>query len=104
MACSLAAALLFLPIGGFEAVATIFAIFAITSYLGGFISVLLLRRTEPDLPRPFAVWGAPWTVLVVIAGNLAILCGIAVSAPRDSAIALLALAAGYAVYSISRRR
>jgi len=48
------------------------------------------------------VWGAPWTVLLVIAGYLAIFAGIVAGAPRDAAIGIGVLVAGYAVYRLTR--
>lgn len=104
MAWSAAAAVAFLPLGGFESVATVFAIFAIASYIGGFVSLLVLRLREPELPRPFKAWGYPWTILVVLAGNAALLGGIAVGAPLEAAVAALALAASYPLYRLTRTR
>jgi amino acid transporter len=68
------------------------------------VSLLVLRRSEPDLPRQFRVPGAPWTVLVVIAGYLAIFAGVVVGAPRDASIGIGVLVAGYAVYRVTRHR
>jgi len=103
LACSTAAALALVQLGGFESVATVATIFMITGYLSALVSLLVLRRTEPQLPRPFRVWGAPWTVLVVIAGYLAIFAGVVVGAPRDASIGIGVLVAGYALYKASRR-
>jgi len=96
--CSTAAALALVQVGGFEAVATVFSVFAFTGYLSALTSLVVLRYREPGLVRPFRVWGAPWTVVLVMAGYLAIFCGLAVGAPRDAAIGVGALIAGYAVY------
>ena len=96
--CSTAAGLAFVHVGGFESVATVFSVFAMTGYLSAFVSLLVLRRREPGLARPFRVWGAPWTVLVVIAGYLAFFTGVVAGAPRDAAIGIGVLVAGYAVY------
>jgi basic amino acid/polyamine antiporter, APA family len=98
--CSTAAALALVQLGGFESVATVASVFMFTGYLSALVSLLVLRRREPDLPRPFRVWGAPWTVLVVIAGYLAIFGGVVAGAPRDAAIGVGVLAAGYAVYRV----
>jgi APA family basic amino acid/polyamine antiporter len=98
LAASTAAALALVQLGSFEAVATVFTVFSFTGYLSALVSLLVLRRTEPDLPRPFRVWGAPWTVLLVIAGYLAIFSGVVVGAPRDAFIGIGVLAAGYALY------
>jgi len=101
---STVAALALVQLGGFESVATVASVFMFTGYLSSLISLLVLRQREPDLPRPFRVWGAPWTVLVVIAGYLAIFAGVVAGAPRDAAIGVGVLVAGYALYRIARHR
>jgi basic amino acid/polyamine antiporter, APA family len=98
LACSTVVALALVQLGGFESVATVASVFMFTGYLSALVSLLVLRRREPELPRPFRVWGAPWTVLVVIAGYLAIFSGIVAGAPREAAIGVGVLVAGYAVY------
>lgn len=101
---STAAALLMLSSGGtFEAIATVGACFAVVSYAGAFISLLVLRRREPDLPRPFRSWGYPWTTVLVLAGALALLAGTIVGAPVQSAIAIAAFAASYPVFRLTRK-
>jgi APA family basic amino acid/polyamine antiporter len=98
LVCSTVAALALVQVGGFESVATVASVFMFTGYLSAMVSLLVLRRREPALPRPFRVRGAPWTVLVVIAGYLAIFAGIVAGAPRDASIGIGVLVAGYAVY------
>jgi basic amino acid/polyamine antiporter, APA family len=100
--CSTAAALALVQLGSFESVATVASVFMFTGYLSALVSLLVLRHREPGLPRPFRVWGAPWTVLLVIAGYIAIFAGIVAGAPRDAAIGIGVLVAGYAVYRLSR--
>lgn len=100
---STAVALALLATGGFESIATVFAFFAVTSYAGAFVSLLVLRRREPDLPRPFQAWGYPWTPLLVLAGAIALLIGLVTGAPRQSMIAAGALIASYPVYRFTRR-
>jgi APA family basic amino acid/polyamine antiporter len=102
--CSAVASVAAVQIGAFESVATVFAVFVFTGYLSALVSLLVLRRREPELPRPFRVWGAPWSVAAVIAGYLAILAGIVVGAPTEASIAIAALAASYAVYRAARVR
>jgi APA family basic amino acid/polyamine antiporter len=104
LAVSTAAALALVQLGSFESVATVFTVFTFTGYLSTLVSLLVLRRSEPDLPRQFRVPGAPWTVLVVIAGYLAIFAGVVVGAPRDASIGIGVLVAGYAVYRVTRHR
>lgn len=102
LALSAGAALLLLATRTFEVMSALSAFFAVASYAGAFVSLLVLRRREPALPRPFRVWGYPWTTLVVLAGSLAFLGGMVVSTPRISLIALAVLAASYLVYRMAR--
>jgi APA family basic amino acid/polyamine antiporter len=101
---STVAALAVLMTGTFESIATVFAFFAVTSYAGAFLSLLVLRAREPELARPFRSWGYPWTTAIVLAGALALLVGTIVSAPVQSAVAIAALAASYPVFRLTRRR
>jgi APA family basic amino acid/polyamine antiporter len=87
----------------FESIASVFAVFSLTSYSGGFASLLMLRRREPDLPRPFRSWGFPWTTVVVLAGAMGLLAGLAAAAPRESLIAAMALVVGFVVRKLTRR-
>ena len=42
-----------------------YTMFATWTFLGlTSVALIRLRSTEPDLPRPFRVWGYPWTPLV----------------------------------------
>lgn len=105
LAVSSMVALLFLASPTFDAIAAIAAVFAVVGYAGAFISLLVLRRREPDLPRPFRSWGYPWTTAVVLAGALLFLAGMVVAAPWESAIAFAALAAGCLLsgFTVDRR-
>ena len=96
-------ALALLTTGSFESIASVFAFFAVSSYVGAFVSLLVLRRREPGLARPYRSWGYPWTTILVLAGACALLAGTVVSAPRQSVIAVLALAASYPVFRLTRR-
>jgi APA family basic amino acid/polyamine antiporter len=63
-------------VGGFAAVANIAEVVDLTNIgtLFAFVlvslGVIILRVKEPDRPRPFRVWGAPWTPLISIASCL----------------------------------
>jgi basic amino acid/polyamine antiporter, APA family len=94
---SAAAALAFVTTGTFNRIAGVAAFFAVVSYAGAFVSLLVLRRREPDLPRPFRSWGYPGTTIAVLAGALIFLAGMVVSAPGESVIALGALLGAYLI-------
>jgi APA family basic amino acid/polyamine antiporter len=59
-------------VGGFAAVANIAEVVDLTNIgtLFAFVlvslGVIILRYKEPDRPRPFRVWGAPWTPIISI--------------------------------------
>ena len=60
-------ALLFIVFGRtFEKVVTLLAFFFVANYTLSFISVFVLRRREPDRPRPYRVWGYPWTTAMAL--------------------------------------
>jgi APA family basic amino acid/polyamine antiporter len=73
----------------FEKLIAIQSILAVVLYVTGFISLFVLRRREPDLPRPFPAWGYPWTPLVALIGSLVYL---ALNIGFDFRNVLLALA------------
>src|SRR5262245_3517171 len=39
------------------------------------VALLVLRRREPDLPRPYQAWGYPWSIWLVAAGSVILLFG-----------------------------
>lgn len=104
---STAVAVLFI-LGGqrFEAVAAALAFFFVANYTVTFISVFVLRRREPDSPRPYRAWGYPWTTALALLVSVAFLAGAVVSdvsgGTRNSIYALLLLAASYPAF-LSRR-
>lgn len=70
-------------------------LFALGAFIGlivaglGFLSLLRLRQKEPGLPRPYRVWGYPYSTLVALLVTLSLFVAFAV---RDRAN-LLAIAA-----------
>ena len=70
-------------------------------------SVFVLRRTRPDVPRPFRAWGHPWTTGAFVAACLVVASVTLVEAPVRSALGLGLIAAGlpaYAWWSRARQR
>jgi APA family basic amino acid/polyamine antiporter len=69
----------------------------------GYISVFILRRREPNLPRPYRAWGYPWTTAIVLIGSIAFLIGAAITDKKNTVWALALLAASYPIYLIAKR-
>lgn len=94
---------LFIVSGTFEKVLAVVAFFFVAYYSMAFISVIVLRRREPDLPRPYRVWGYPWTTVIVLIGSIAFLAGAVAGDTRNSLLALGLLAVSYPTYLIAKR-
>jgi APA family basic amino acid/polyamine antiporter len=60
LALSIAVMLGFFLLGSFSAVIAVNIILVVLLYVVAFTSLFVLRRKEPDTPRPFRAWGYPW--------------------------------------------
>ena len=86
----------------FEQVLAALAFFFVANYTMAYLSVIVLRVREPDLPRPYRAWGYPWITGIVLLGSIAFLVGAVISDRRDSLFALLILAVSVPIYVIVR--
>ena len=107
LAASLGVALLFIVLGKhFEKVIEALAYFFVANYTLSFTSLFVLRRKEPDRPRPYRSWGYPWTTGLALAGSVAFLIGAVwgdIHAGKSSSIyALALLVASYPVFRVSK--
>lgn len=93
-------AVLFILSAKFSAMLAALAFFFVANYSMGYISIIVLRRREPDLPRPYRVWGYPWTTLIVLIGSVAFLIGAVIADKKNSLWALAILAVSYPLYLI----
>ena len=75
--------------GSFETLVAMAAILFVAVYMSGFLSLYILRSSQPDLLRPFRMWGYPWTNLAICLGTGAFL---AASITADLKHALFTLA------------
>ena len=67
-------------------------------YVFTMIGVIVLRRTRPELHRPYRVWGYPIVPLVGIGSGLWILWSSLITDPRTALIGLGLTATGFPVY------
>lgn len=98
LVASTAVSLAFIATGTFAAIIAVLSFFFVANYVLAFASVFVLRRREPEAPRPYRAWGYPWTTGLAMAGSLAFLAGMAAGDPRTSLYALALLAASYPIY------
>jgi amino acid transporter len=64
----------------------------------GALALIRLRAKEPDLPRPYRVWGYPWTALVFLLAALALTVNLWLDQPIRSSAGLLVILAGLPCY------
>lgn len=97
-------AVLFIVFGQtFDVVITVLAFFFVANYILSFISLFVLRRREPEKPRPYRAWGYPVTPALALLGSLAFLGGAVAADTENSLYALLLLAVSYPVFLLLKR-
>ena len=93
-------AALFIATGTFSSVIAVLAFFFVLNYVVSFTAVFVLRRREPDAPRPYRAWGYPWTTGIALVGSLAFLAAALVGDTQNSLVALGLLVLSYPVYRL----
>jgi basic amino acid/polyamine antiporter, APA family len=84
--------------GTFEQLFSLY-IFAVWSFLAlGALALIRLRTLEPDLPRPYRIWGYPWTPLLFLTAALALTANLWLDQPVRSSVGLLVILAGLPCY------
>ncbi len=97
-------ALLFIVFGEkFETVITVLAFFFVVNYILSFVSLFVLRRREPDKPRPYRAWGYPVTPALALIGSVLFLALAIRADTKNSVYALLLLAVSYPVFWVMKR-
>jgi APA family basic amino acid/polyamine antiporter len=87
----------------FETVIAKLAFFFVANYALSFTALFVLRRREPDAPRPYRAWGHPFTTGLALVASIVFLAGAAVSDLRSSLWSLGLLFLSIPVYLVSRK-
>jgi APA family basic amino acid/polyamine antiporter len=66
-------------------------------------AVIVLRVKQPDLERPYRVFGYPWVPILFMLGSILLIANTLVEKPVESLIGLALLAAGVPAYAWWRR-
>jgi amino acid transporter len=69
-------------------------------YAASVAGVYVLRRTRPDLPRPYRVWAYPLLPALFLLASLGLMGNALLTDPRDTGITLLTIAVGFPAYAI----
>jgi APA family basic amino acid/polyamine antiporter len=68
------------------------------------LGVIVLRFTQPALPRPYKVWGYPVTPLLFLAVSLFMMINLVLARPVESLAGVGIMLSGLVVYAISVRQ
>jgi APA family basic amino acid/polyamine antiporter len=68
------------------------------------LGVIVLRFTQPQLPRPYKVWGYPVTPLLFLAVSLFMMINLVLERPAQSLAGVGIMLTGLLVYAISTRQ
>jgi APA family basic amino acid/polyamine antiporter len=88
--------------GTLEIVLAVTAFFFVAQYTLIFLSVFILRRREPEAPRPFRAVGHPWTTGLVLVLSVGFLFGAFLADTRNSIYSLILLALSWPLYLVLR--
>jgi APA family basic amino acid/polyamine antiporter len=87
-------------LGSFERVIAMLSFFFVANYTLSYTSLFLLRKHEPDMPRPYRAWGYPWTTATALAGSILFLAGSMATDRQNAPLALLILVLSYPVFLV----
>jgi basic amino acid/polyamine antiporter, APA family len=90
--------------GTFEELTNLFIFAGWIFYGAAVVALFRMRRTEPNLPRPYRCWGYPWVPAIFVAGALALTINIWIQRPGRSSLGLLLILAGLPFYKTWARR
>ena len=80
--------------GTFQRLVAMASFFLAANYAVCCLALVVLRRREPGLARPFRAWGYPWSAGIVLAGAAVFLMGVLAGDTANGMAALALLAVG----------
>ena len=89
--------------GTFESLLAVAAFLGLMVDCAVFLALFILRRREPDAPRPFRAFGYPFLPFIILAVSVLLLVAYVVGNTWNSLFALAAVAVSYPLYLIVRR-
>ena len=90
--------------GTFEELTSLFLFGTWIFYGLAVMAMMHMRRTEPDLPRPYRCWGYPWVSVIFVMGAAALTVALWMARPARSSIGLVLILSGLIFYRHWQRR
>jgi basic amino acid/polyamine antiporter, APA family len=97
-------AVLLIASGTFQSLIALASVFLAANYCVSCLALVVLRRREPGLARPFRAWGYPWSAAVVVVGAAVFLAGVLINDTASAVKAMGLLALGLAGRAAVARR
>lgn len=94
---------LLIVIGSFEVLFSFSAFISIVVWALAFFSLLKLRKTEPELPRPYKAVGNPWTTIIAILASFGLFIGFIFSDPNGFIIIIALVILSYPLYLLTKK-
>jgi len=89
--------------GTFQKLVAVASFFLAANYFVCCLALVVLRRREPALARPFRAWGYPYSAAIVLAGAGAFLVSALVADTPNAVVAIALAGAGIIGHIIGRR-
>jgi basic amino acid/polyamine antiporter, APA family len=90
----------FLGGDAFQRITAMLSFFFVANYTLSYISVFVLRKREPKMPRPYRAWGYPWLTGVALGASVLFLIGSIVTDQKNAPLALGMLVLSYPVFRV----
>ncbi len=90
--------------GTFELLLAIGQFFIVVITILLIVSLFVLRRREPHLPRPFRAWAYPYAPILMLVFAVLLFFGYIVSNPYPSLYALILLAVSYPMFLLKQEK
>ncbi|HEV2298674.1 MAG TPA: amino acid permease [Candidatus Acidoferrales bacterium] len=90
--------------GTFDELSNLYVFLVWIFYAAQTVGVIVLRVREPNMPRPYRMWGYPWVPLLFILGALALTVNSWMQQPLRSTVGLGVMVIGLFFYARWRKR
>jgi APA family basic amino acid/polyamine antiporter len=97
-------AIVLVAAGTYEQLYTYVIFAAFVFYALTALAVVVLRRTRPDAPRPYRVYGYPFVPIIFVLGSALFLVNTLVEEPMEAGFGAIMMGIGVLVYWFWRRR
>ena len=90
-------------IGSFKVLFALATFMSVIVWALAYCSLLKLRISEPDLPRPHKAWGHPYTTILLVLFSLAFFFGFAYSDKKSLLVIVIITVLSYPVFRLLKR-